>query len=337
MDEIENKKMNFSRRFYKAIIDFDAYSKFSEEKLSVAIKYLAVLIALISVILAISCIIKVKIEILAGVQYINDNIENIEIKDKVLSYNNNEPAIYENDNNLLPIIIIDTSDTPNLEEYREKIGLYNIGVIILKNEIEICPSTTDESQLITYNFSELLLDDMNKEEILNLFNNNMIYLTLSIVIFSIEFVEQFIYALFVSIILAIVGSIIAFILRIKINFKTGYKIGIYALTLPLILELVYYIVNMYTGFVIKYFDWMYTTISYIYVCVAILMIKADFINFQKKMIRIKSEKEIIEEEKEKKEMEENQNNQQDENEKKENDENNEDSDEENNLDKQTDG
>ena len=53
--------------------------------------------------------------------------------------------------------------------------------------------------------------------------------------------------------------------------------------------MIYIILNSTTGFVIKYFDWMYTTISYIYVCVVILIIKTDLMNLKKEMIKIKIE------------------------------------------------
>lgn len=306
MDKVTNKRMNFIKRFYKAIVDFDSYSTFSEESIKYAIKYIAILVTIISLLTSIACIIKSKSEISNGIKYISETVNEIKIENGKLSYNNNEMVVYENESSILPTTIIDTSDEPNLEEIKKNIGLYNIGIIILKDKIELYPSNELQSNSVVYDFDKLLLSDMNKEEILSMFNNNSLFILMGIIIFIVEFIQQFIYILSVSVILALIGIVFAFTIRIKITFKSGYKIGLYALTLPVVLEFMYFILNMYTGFIIKYFDWMYTTISYIYVCVAILMIKIDFINFQRKMIRIKSDEELIEEEKKKKEIEEEQ-------------------------------
>lgn len=61
----------------------------------------------------------------------------------------------------------------------------------------------------------------------------------------------------------------------------------HSLTLPLILNLIYIIVNTYTGFEVRYFQWMYTSISYIYVVVAILMIKTEIINQKIQLIKLR--------------------------------------------------
>ena len=53
--------------------------------------------------------------------------------------------------------------------------------------------------------------------------------------------------------------------------------AIHALTLPIILNVAYIIINTYTGFYIKYFEVMYTTISYICMVAAILSIRSDLI------------------------------------------------------------
>ena len=60
---------------------------------------------------------------------------------------------------------------------------------------------------------------------------------------------------------------------------------------------------------------MYSTISYIYVIVAILMIKTDFINRQKELIKLAEEQEKIKEELARKEQEEKEKQEQQENKK----------------------
>lgn len=96
--------------------------------------------------------------------------------------------------------------------------------------------------------------------------------------------------------LGVLGLIVARLIGIRMKYKATVNIGIHALTLPLILQIIYLTVNILTGFEVKYFQWMYTTISYIYVVVAILMIKTQFINQQIELMKIKLEQEKIREE-----------------------------------------
>ena len=65
--------------------------------------------------------------------------------------------------------------------------------------------------------------------------------------------------------------------------------SIYALTLPIILNIVYVLLNSFTGFTIQYFQIMYNLISYIYIIAAILIIKSDFNKTASDMIKVEEE------------------------------------------------
>lgn len=300
MEKANNRKMNFFVRAYKAVTNFETYTQFAIEPISKAIKYLAILVLIFSIIVTTIYIASFKSKISKGVSYLNENIEDINFDNKVFSYNNNEYSIYDDDKNIVPIVIVDTSEEPDIEEYRNKVKLYNYGFIILRDKIEMFISTqSDESEFTTIQYSDFNIDNMSKEEILNAFNSPIISFYLAIAVFMVEFIQYFVYILLNAIVLAIMGQLLAMILRLKMKFTETYKMGIYALTLPTLLELIYIIVNSTTGFVIQYFSWMYTTISYIYICVAILMIKTDFINMQKELIRIKEEEQNEEKQQEK--------------------------------------
>lgn len=287
MDESKKNRLNFIQRLYRSIIDFEVYSRFIEEPLKVAIKYIAIITLLFSIIVTSTYLIKIKKYISNGIEYLDKQIENMSLKDGILSYNNDEEAIYENSDDIIPIIIVNTGEDIDIDVYKSKVNLYDYGVIFLNDKILINVSSLEDMQTIEYN--ELDLKNMDKDEILRLFNNSSIYITIAIVFVISEFIQYFIYLLFSAVVLAIIGQIISLILRLKIKFKSTYIIGLYALTLPTILNMLYIVLNLMTGFVIKYFDWMYTTISYIYVCVVILIIKTDFINLRKEMIRIQIE------------------------------------------------
>ena len=294
MEERKKQEMNFIQRLYKSIIDFDVFSRFIEEPLIKAIKYLAIIVFIYSIFTTLFYVIRINKDLSEGTEYLKNNIEEINIKDNILSFNNNEEIIYENEENIIPIIVINTSDEPNIEKYKNKVKLYNYGFIILKDRILIGQAVANDFRAIEY--KDFYLDDMSKEDIISSLKDKTLYIFLSIVIFISEYLNYFIYTMLMAVTLSLIGQIIAFILRLRMKFNITYIIGIYSLTLPIILNIVYIIVNSLTGFVIQYFNWMYTTISYIYVCVAILMIKTDFINLKREMTRIKIEEEKIKKE-----------------------------------------
>lgn len=300
MEKANNRKMNFFVRAYKAITNFETYTQFAIEPISKAIKYLAILVLIFSMIITTIYIGSFKTKISNGISYLNENIEDISFNNKIFSYNNNEYSIYNDDKNIVPIIIVDTSEEPDVEEYENKVKLYNYGFILLRDKMEIFISTqSDENQFTTIQYSDYNIENMSKEEILDTINSPIITFYSAIAVFIVEFIQYFIYILLNAIVLAVMGQLLAIILRMKIKFSETYKMGIYALTLPTLLELIYIIVNNTTGFVIQYFSWMYTTISYIYICVAIIIIKTDFINMQKELMRIQMEEQSEEKEQEK--------------------------------------
>lgn len=304
MEEVKKKDMNFFIRLYKAITNFDIYSKFAEEPVSKAIIYAIILILISSLVLTINYVGIFREKLSEGINYLNENVENISFTEGILSFNNNQYANYEGEDNLVPIVIVDTSESPNIEEYKKKVNLYDLGFIILRDKILMPTSVNGEFNTLAY--SDYNIENITKEELLGLFNNSSTYVYMTIAIFIVEFIEFFINILLDAVMLALIGQLIGLTLRMKIKFSAAYKMGIYALSLPIILQVVYIIVNSRTGFVINSFLWLYMTISYIYMLVAILMIKTDFINTQKELIKIQLEQKKIHEEMIQKEKEEKQ-------------------------------
>ena len=135
---------------------------------------------------------------------------------------------------------------------------------------------------------------MNIEEMQTIIKQN--YSLFFIIIFISALAAYFSVSLIDVFMLGLLGFIIARLLRMNLKFKSTFNIGTHALTLPLILQIIYLSVYLLTGFEVKYFQWMYATISYIYVVVSILMIKTQFINQQRELMKIQLEQEKIREE-----------------------------------------
>ena len=106
------------------------------------------------------------------------------------------------------------------------------------------------------------------------------------------------------ILLGAFGYFTAIILRMHLKFSAMCKIAIHSLTLPIILNAIYLIIETFTSFKIEYFEIMYIAIAYIYIITAILMIKSDIIKNQEELTKILEEQEKVRQELQKQKEEE---------------------------------
>ena len=107
-----------------------------------------------------------------------------------------------------------------------------------------------------------------------------------------------------AILLAILGYMTAILLRLRLKFSAMCHMAVHSLTLPILLNLGYMILQTFTGFQIKYFEAMYVGVAYIYIIAAILMIKSDVMKKQQELAKIIEEQEKVKEEMERQKEEE---------------------------------
>lgn len=159
---------------------------------------------------------------------------------------------------------------------------------MLSNKIVASSKLLTQEQNIYY--SNIFTSNIeNKGQFMELISGTNIiyaYILFAITIFIYMFVIYFASNLVDAVVLGVLGYLFARVVRLRLRFNATFNIGIYSLTLPILLNLIYIIVNTLTGFTINYFQWMYTTISYIYVAVAILMIKTEIINQKIQLIKL---------------------------------------------------
>lgn len=302
----ENKNMNFFDRIITSIKDFEKYAVFAVEKTRIAIAYLALLILIFSIVIAGAFTYKFSVSINKGIDYFKNNISEVAYKDNSLSINSGEEAKFLTPEEILPIIIINTNASlEQEEEYKTEIGRYENGVLLLKDRVIYKNEML--SQTLEYSYKDIAsvyeISEFDKEDVLTFIanvNNMNLYASFFMVVVIYMFIIYFASTLVDVIMVGVLGFIFSRIVGIKLRFKATFNMGVYALTLPILLNMIYIVVNAVTGLEIKYFGWMYTTISYIYMIVAILMIKTDFLNKQAELMRI-----IEEQEKVKREIEEN--------------------------------
>lgn len=221
---MENKKMSFFKRVKNAVTNFESYSDFAIEKLSVAIKYIAKLTLIVSIIMSILFSYKFS-------EFIN-NEEQIQIMTNQM----HEAAGFD--------------------------------VQAIEEAIQVIKTT----------------------------NGTTLYTSLTIFAFIYFFCGFFIYNLISALIVSVIGLIISRLARIRLKYKPIYIMSIYALTLSIVLNCIYMVVNILTGFTIDYFSIVYDVLAYIYIVTAILIIKTDFIEQQQEILKIIEEQRKVEKE-----------------------------------------
>lgn len=103
------------------------------------------------------------------------------------------------------------------------------------------------------------------------------------------------------VLLLFLGYISTMFSRIRFKSNVLFNISSSAITLSVILKGTYLIINVLNGFTIQYFDIMYTSVAYIYMLAAIMIIKTDFIKNEQELMEIVAEQEKIRKEFEEKE------------------------------------
>lgn len=255
------KNKSFFIRLIKSIKDFDFYKEISNEKLSKSIKYFFILIILYSIVVTIGITYNINKTINESKNFIQTEINEINYSNGILKIDNDEYKSWFND-----YIIIDTSKE-NIEEYKDKAN-----IILGKSAFYI--NMNDYNMKL--NYSDFILEDFNKEDIINMLSNNtQIYFVIFIVFICVIIILS-ISTIMDVLIIALIGLIISKIIgNNKLKFENLFKLAIHAITLPVVLGMIYYLVNTFTGFYIKYFSTMYTSISTIYMVTAILLISVE--------------------------------------------------------------
>ncbi len=287
--EEQVKSMNFFKKFWTSIKDFEKYEEFAAESLLKAIKYMLIITLLFTLIITIAYTYKFYLTVKDVRNYIENNIEEISYMDGKLNVKSDEKIEIISEKNIIPAVIVDTSEEANIDENLKKVEPYQFGIVFSSDRAIIQSSLLAENETIYY--SNILENDIsNKAELLEMIsfsNVSGLYFTFFITILIYLFAVYFSSNIVDTIILGVLGYIFARIVRLKLKYRACFNIGVYALTLPILLNLIYVLVNTYTGFEISHFQWMYTSISYIYVAVAILMIKTEIINQKIQLIRLR--------------------------------------------------
>lgn len=308
----KTKKQGFFKNVKNSIFNFDSYQEFAMQDMKKGIFYFLKLSILFSVVISIVfAALQVTVTVPTVKKFIEGDIPNFSYSNGTLDLQSEEPVTIDKIADDV-LIIADTKelDDAKINEYKDKINLYEIGVLILKDKIYLKNAYTLSG------IQEMKLSDIEsvygkseftKQDILNDMNSiNMISLCISLA-FTV-FLGFFLIFVFMSIldiiILALLSNIIDMLSRVKMKASALVNISIHAMTLPIVLLLAYAVVLLTTGFEIKYFNIMYRGISYIYVFTAIFLIRQNLIKQQIELTTIVQKQQELKKELEEKETEE---------------------------------
>ena len=308
--ENNDEKKGFFKKVWYSIDKIEKYSELSAEGFGKAIKYLSILIVILSIISSIIIVYKTNLEIKDIAQYINEDLPELTYNDGTLQVDSEEVIIDDNSSYGKVIIDTKTDSEEQINQYINQVSYEENAIIILRNKLILkeagIQGTTD------YNYKELFgemgITEFNKQQLVDyLTSSNMmsLYLNLFLVLFIYVFIIYFINTLFYVIIISIVGYVATLSLKLKIRYVAVFNMAVYAITLPTILNMLYVIINAFFSYTISYFDIMYVLVASIYMIAAIFILKTEFNKKQGEVQKIVEIEKEVKEEIEEKQKEEN--------------------------------
>ena len=321
MKRKEEVNINFFKKVWYSITKFEQYPEMATDGLKKGIKYLITLTAIVTVFVMILTVLQFKTIVEDLAKYVQENIPEFSYTDGKLNMQTEEAIVIKDIENIgINRIVIDTlSETDEQKENIEKDNLINGTTIILYKDEIVLKSKSEDNQTRRqpYTYSDFIssyagenIEKFDKTEFIKYLKSDkmtVFYARYAIAIFIYLIIVNVIMTLLEAVEIAILGLITATTARIRIKFSVIYNMAIYSLTLPMLLNILYIIVNYFTGFTITYFQVAYITIAYIYLAAAIFILKDDFIKKMQEVENIKREqlkvREEIKEQQEKKDEE----------------------------------
>ena len=316
-NQTPEKKLSFFTKVRYSITKFEKYPEMAAEGVPSAIKYFVKLMAIFCVIVSLGLVYQFHMSLQSGVEYLKNNLPEMTYTNGELKVESEEAIQINTDNSIVNKVIIDTNteQAEQIDKYVDSIGEEESGIVVLKDKIIVKNAAVVTPTEYTYTdlLSSLSAQDIQtitKQDIINFFTGSNI-----LSLYGMFFVLMFIYVFIIyllscfidTLVLAILGNITVIFTRLRIRFSAIYNMAVYALTLSITLNAIYIAINTITGFEIKYFQVMYTSIAYIYLVASIFMIKSDFNKRQAELMKIIEAEEIVKQQMQQQEENNNQN------------------------------
>ena len=302
--------INFFKKVWYSITKFEQYPAMATEGLPRAIKYLLTLMIAVTILVMIGSLMQMKQTIDNLSQYIEQNIPDFTITDGKVDMNIEQPIKIEDIqySGIDKIIINPLAETTEQKEQSENDEtIVGVTIFFFKDEI-ILKSKIDDNHVTkqNYTYGEFVsnytgenISTFNKTQLVDYLNSQGMtkyYVRYGLSAFVYLFLINLIYALLDALEIAILGWFTTTLARIKIRFVAIYNMAVYALTLPVVLNIIYIVVNYFVSFKITYFQVAYITIAYVYLAATIFILKDDIIKKMQEVERIRQEQKKVKEE-----------------------------------------
>ncbi|MBR3325217.1 MAG: DUF1189 domain-containing protein [Clostridia bacterium] len=287
----EELKIGFFKKLKISVIDFEQYHIIAADGWKKALIYFLKLILIFSIIVTSLLSFKLIMTLNAICIYAKNDLPNFRIEDGQFYLDSNQPVVIENKDIVKTKIILDNDD--NQDKYTKNTNNNQENLIIItKNNIYLKLESTGITS--TYQIKELCsyfnIDSFNKNELINALENNSVKYVLIIYLFIVIFIMYFISTIIDILALAVVGFLISRIIGMPLKFSAVFGIATSSMTLPIILNLCYILINMFTGFTMNYFQIMYTIVSYIYMIASLLLMRSNLIKIKTKKSKVLKDK-----------------------------------------------
>ena len=278
---METEKIGFFKRVKIAIFNLEKYSIFANEKFSKALKYLILLVLIMTLALSISSTINLSNEAGKLINYVkSEEFPDFKLKDGKLESEKKLDAYDEEYNSRLIIDTAEDISVQTLDDYKKETKNADYSVILLRDKIIYRFDTTLENGYeSTYNnvTSFMGITDITKKELVDKYLSESSLSRLRMVLGVYAFITILLLNILTLlediIVLGVFGWIASKIAKVPLTISKTLSLGIYSLTLSIILSTVYSIVYSFTNFEIKYFEVMYMIIAYIYIVASIMIMK----------------------------------------------------------------
>ena len=310
-EKIQTKKMNFFKRLWYSISKIEKYPDMAAEGFKRALGYLVKIVMLLTLVISAGMIYQTHILIQKGVNYLKDEIPEFTYKDGVLSVASETELKINKEKFPIGEVIVDTNteDEQKVNQYINELTENGEGVVVLKDKLIVKNSSVVGTINYSYKdtFEQMGITEFNKQDVIDYTNGSgmiKLYASLFLTIFVYSFIMYFLTTISNVVLLSIFGFITTLIAKIRMRYVAIFNMSVYAITLSVILNMIYIGVNVFVPFSMEYFQVMYVAVAAIYLVAAILILKSDFIKKQAELMKIAEAEEIIKKENEEEKREE---------------------------------
>ena len=292
--------MGFFKKVWYSIVDVEKYPNMAAQGFGRAIGYLVKIVIILTIVFCLGVVYQAYGVVNEGVEYLQNSFPEFSYKDNILNVETDTPITISAEDSIVGETIIDTKteDENTINDYVNKVTNAGGGIVILKDEIRIKNPSVPGT--VSYSYEDISkttqITEFNKQAVIDFAKSSKIislYVSIFLAIFMYVFIMQFIATAWNAAILSIFGLFTAWVAKIKMRYVAIFNMSVYALTLSIILNILYIAINIFIPFDIEYFQVMYVTVAAIYLIAAIFILKGEFVKKQMELMKIAEAQEII--------------------------------------------